>query len=85
MVEEADQQDNCVNRIYTREVANGRTHIVFVRKEGNLDSSYITCEVNNKGEVKQYLRAHNEEPAKEDIPFLKAFQQHLTVHWKDKQ
>lgn len=83
MVEEADQQNNCVNRIYTQEVANGRTHIIFVRKEDNLDSSYITCEVNNKGEVKQYRRAYNEEPAEEDIPFLKAFQQHLAVHWKD--
>ena len=57
---EATQQSNCVYSCYLREVVNHKTNIVFIRRKDNIEKSYITCEVSNNGNIKQYLLKHNQ-------------------------
>jgi len=56
---EATQQNNCVYSCYLREVINHKTNVVFIRRKDNIEKSYITCEVNNNGNIRQYLLKHN--------------------------
>lgn len=82
-VQEANAQNNCVNSWYKEKVANKETHVVFVRKKDNPFKSYITCEVNNDGIIKQYLLAHNRKVdahTPEGI-FYYAYQSHLSAVW----
>lgn len=56
---EATQQHNCVYSCYLRQVVEHRTNVVFIRKKDDVTKSYITCEVNNKGKIKQFLLRFN--------------------------
>lgn len=56
---EADYQDNCVFRLYYPRVKDCSTHVVFIRKKSDIDTPYITCEVNNCGNIIQYLTRFN--------------------------
>lgn len=56
---EADQQENCVYSVYANRVLRGETQVVFVRKNNDLQHSFITCEVRMNGRIEQYLLAHN--------------------------
>lgn len=81
-VQEANAQNNCVNSWYKERVANKETHIVFVRKKSNPSKSYITCEVNNNGYVKQFLLANNRScDNTSDEEFCRAYQNHLNTVW----
>lgn len=79
---EADYQHNCVFRSYYPKVVNCNTHIVFIRKKSDIDTPYITCEVNNNGKIVQYLRQYNycvnDKSAKE---FRVAYQEYLSEHF----
>lgn len=82
-IQEAAAQRNCVNETYKQKVANGKTHIVFIRERNNPEKSLITCEVDNNGIIRQYLAKNNtvldnDEPA---MDFYKKYQQHLTEVW----
>lgn len=57
--DEAEKQNNCVERIYMEKVIRGETYIVNVRKKNELDKSYITCEVSKSGIIQQFLYSHN--------------------------
>lgn len=77
---EAVSQHNCVFNIYMEKVANKRTNVVFVRKKDNINQSYITCEVDNNYNIKQFLTkynniCHNEE----DLQFEKEYQNYLNT------
>ena len=56
---EADAQSNCVHSMYMRKVMNHSTSVVFVRRKDAPDTSLITCEVANNGEIWQYLARFN--------------------------
>lgn len=56
---EAEAQHNCVESMYMERVKDGSTHVVVIRKKTDPNTSYITCEVNNQGEIIQYLFAFN--------------------------
>ena len=75
---EAESQRNCVERMYMEYVADGRTHVVVVRKKSNPNKSYITCEVDNRGCIVQYLYYRNERvQGGEDQDFRGEYQRHL--------
>lgn len=77
--DEATQQDNCVERMYLKNCAHGKTHIVAVRSISNLSQSLITCEIDPKNhEIKQWLRAHNTDDTTIDsLRFREEYQRHL--------
>jgi len=81
---EAEAQGNCVERLYMEKVALGETHVVVVRKKNNPNASYITCEVNNRGQIVQYLLKYNRYPTNElDIDFKVAYATHLKSSLKE--
>ena len=55
---EGKQQHNCVAS-YTRDVAEGKTYILFMRRKSELDKSYITIEVSPTGGLRQCYEAFN--------------------------
>lgn len=65
--EEGEKQNNCVGRLYTQQVINGLTQVVFIRKRECPEKSYITCEVNNDGFIRQFLLACNRRVEKDSI------------------
>lgn len=80
--EEAEQQSNCVARIYLPKVINGELNIVFIRKKEELNKSYITCEIRD-GYIYQYLTRFNQIPYEEEaIKFKKIYQEYLNENWE---
>lgn len=76
--EEADYQQSCVFRLYYPRVKEFKTHIVFIRKKSNINTPYITCEVNNKGKIVQYLTRFNKHVIDDNAKmFGIAYQKHL--------
>ena len=76
---EAEAQNNCVERMYMGKVKDGETHVVVVRRKNDPDHSYITCEVNNRGNIIQYRMRFNHRPTSEkDLSFETLYQEHLT-------
>lgn len=57
--DEAEQQSNCVARQYLDPTAQGETHIVSIRYKRDPKHSLITCEIDNNGNIRQYLHAYN--------------------------
>lgn len=79
---EADYQHNCVFNVYYPKVLDSETHVVFIRKKSDIDTPYITCEVNNKGEIIQYLTKYNHyvtEPSAKE--FSISYQHYLREHF----
>ena len=77
--DEATQQNNCVERMYLKNCAHGKTHIVAVRSISNPSQSLITCEIDPKNhEIKQWLRAHNAKDTNiNSLRFREEYQRHL--------
>ena len=79
---EADYQRNCVFRIYYPKVLDCETHVVFIRKKSDIDTPYITCEVNNEGEIIQYLAKCNQGVTEESATeFYLSYQHYLREHF----
>lgn len=70
---------NCVERMYLKNCAHGKTHIVAVRSISNLSQSLITCEIAPKNhEIKQWLHAHNADDTNANsLRFREEYQKHL--------
>jgi hypothetical protein len=66
---EAEAQSNCVERLYMEKVANGRTHVVTVRKKNTPDVSLITCEISNDMRIIQYYAKYNNTPNRAEAQF----------------
>lgn len=75
--DEATQQNNCVERMYLREVAYNKTHIVVLRRKTDPSQSFITIEVDNCYTIVQYLAKNNACPPAEIEPFMRAYKEHL--------
>lgn len=67
--EEAEAQNNCVERLYMEKVAAGSTHVVVIRKKSAPDQSLITCEISNKWRMIQYLARYNSNPQEPERAF----------------
>lgn len=84
--DEAEQQGNCVERMYMERVANRQTHVVQIRKTDNLEKSVITCEVSDHGAIRQYLKRFNAWCLKGNdddlLAFKEAYQKHLKANWR---
>lgn len=79
---EAEQQSNCVARLYLPKVIDGDLNIVFIRKKEELNKSYITCEIRN-GKIYQYLTRFNQVPRDENaIKFKNLYQKYLDENWE---
>ena len=80
--EEADYQQNCVFRLYYPRVRNCETHVVFIRKKSDINTPYITCEVNNAGTIVQYLTRFNHNVTDDNAKaFGIAYQEYLHEHF----
>lgn len=79
---EADYQQNCVCAYYFPQVQGKHTHIVFIREEINIDTPYITCEIDNRGSIIQYRTRFNEEVTYErDREFKELYQEYLSKNF----
>ena len=80
---EANAQQNCVYSIYFPYVLKGNTNVVFIRRKDDINNSLITCEVDNDGDIIQYLKKYNSnELTEEEREFKKLYQTHLNNTWK---
>ena len=59
------------------------TNVVFIRRKDDINNSLITCEVDNDGDIIQYLKKYNSnELTEEEREFKKLYQTHLNNTWK---
>lgn len=75
--DEATQQNNCVERMYLEDVANGKTHIAVLRRKADPAKSFITIEINNNRCINQYLAKNNANSPAEIHAVMRAYQKHL--------
>lgn len=81
--DEAEQQGNCVERLYMEKVARGETHVVQIRRKSNPNKSWLTVEVTNSGCIQQFLLAYNvrvKEYMEEDR-VKQEYKHHLGMTW----
>lgn len=71
--DEGKQQNNCVGYFYDNSIIEGQNYIYFVRKNDNLQKSYITCRYNVERKKTIEYRASNNRSVedKEAIKFIK--------------
>lgn len=62
---------------YVRRHAEGKLHILFIRREDAPDSSYFTMELSTEGEVVQVRGLRNCDPPKEVMEFVKAYKKYI--------
>lgn len=80
---EATAQNNCVYNLFMPKVAKGDTNVVFIRKKSNPSKSYITCEITNRGQIRQYYLANNNSVKRDtaEYDFKVALQNWLNENW----
>lgn len=76
--EEAEAQNNCVERFYMEKVASGKTHVVVIRKKSAPDKSLITCEISNNWHIVQYLARWNSRPEAPEQAFANEIKSYLS-------
>ncbi len=82
--DEAEQQNNCVERMYMSKVANGETNVVQIRRKNAPNKSWITVEV-HFGTVRQFLKRFNEnvKDGSFEAKVRDVYIQHLKASWVD--
>lgn len=79
---EGDAQHNCVYSMYLERCIKNTTHVVFIRRKEALNKSYITCEVDKRGNIVQYLGQYNNWVSDPDaIAFKKRYMEWLANNW----
>lgn len=81
LIAEGNSQGNCVGG-YGERICKGYCNVVFIRSKHNIDKSYITCEIDSRGYISQYLTHFNnrvENPKANE--FRQAYQTFLSTHW----
>lgn len=79
---EADYQHNCVYSSYLGSVLDGNTNVVFIRRKSNPNVPYITCEVSNTGNIRQYLTQYNHYVCDDDAKtFKETYWRHIRENW----
>lgn len=79
--DESEQQSNCVYRCYLDRVINNLCNIVFIREKDAPEKSLVTCEINSRGRIAQFLAKHNNRPSIELLEFEQKYQEHLDNHF----
>jgi hypothetical protein len=82
---EAEQQGNCVERLYMEKVVRGETHVVQIRKKNNPSKSWLTVEVTNNGYIQQFLLAYNVSVrvGTEEDKVKQEYKKHLGMTWSE--
>ena len=82
-INEANAQNNCVYSYYFEPVTRKETLVVFIRKNDNLNKSYITCEISpESGYIRQYLTTNNYRVNdKLAIDFREKYERHILDNW----
>lgn len=76
---------NCVGS-YAEQVANKRTHVVFVRRKNDINKSLVTCEVSTLGNIRQFNGFGNSYISSANpslVEFKKKYQKHLLENWEN--
>ena len=83
--DEAEQQGNCVERLYMEKVARGETHVVQIRSKSNANKSWLTVEVTNDGYIQQFLLAYNYGigPDTVESRIKQEYKEHLKKVWSE--
>lgn len=83
LLQEGRNNNNCVGG-YIEQFAKGTSNIFFIRKQSELDKSYITIEVNNDfSGVRQAYYSSNREITKEsDLNFIQSWINHIKELYK---
>lgn len=80
LTREGNNNHNCVGG-YINYVISGTCIIVFVRHRNSPDKSYITCEIDPNGNIRQFYLSYNTRiESKEDEAFHKHYQEYLNQH-----
>lgn len=81
LVKEGQNLCHCVES-YIKDMADGRTIIVFLRKKNNPTQSLVTMEINKNNEGKynivQAKAKNNKNPQPEEASFIKKYEQYLS-------
>ena len=60
--EEGEKLHNCLGTIEWRNyLSEGIRKVVFIRRKNRPNESYIACDIDNHGKIRQFLKNHNEE------------------------
>ena len=79
---EGDAQHNCVYSMYLEKCIKNTTHVVFIRRKDAPNKSYITCEVDKRGNIVQYLGQYNNWVSEPDaVDFKKHYMEWLAKNW----
>jgi hypothetical protein len=80
---EGDSQQNCVYTMYLQKVVEGNTNVVFVRRKSEPEKSFITCEVDNGGNIRQYYYKGNRyvDNGTAEYDFYEQFRQYIRNNW----
>lgn len=87
MIDEATQQANCLAG-YTSKYAEGSTMIYFMRKKDDIETSYITIEVIDRGDelkLNQVYLAHNQKPSDKDMEIVNKWFKRMCNKYKKLQ
>ena len=81
LVIEGEKMHHCVGS-YVNKVIDNKTYVVFIRRKDDIETPYITAQVDLDGILKQYYLAYDKEITREeDEEFKEAFQKHLNEVW----
>jgi len=75
-ISEATQQRNCVYTNYYQKHAKGTSDIYFMRMLKDINKSLVTVEVRNNKIVQSRIKG-NQEPNKEELKFLKKWEENV--------
>ena len=79
---EADAQRNCVYSMYLSRCLDQKTHVVFIRRKNSVKTPYITCEVDKRGHIVQYLAKYNQRVHADDaLAFYAEYKDWIAKNW----
>lgn len=70
IISEGVNQSNCVAS-YVKNIKEGKTFVCFMRRNSDLDRSYVTIEVKDGNTVSQYLGFANRKLIEEEMRFIR--------------
>lgn len=81
LITEGQKQHNCVGS-YGDYIVDGIINVVFIRSKKDIEKSLITCEISQRGKIKQYLKSYNQTVTEENLnKFRTEYQTYLNSIW----
>lgn len=78
---------NCLGQDeWNNYLSQGKRKVVFIRKKENPDESYIACDINNYGDIQQFLKKNNnsisiEKDGEDIFKFKNNYENYLSSIW----